>query len=172
MDCCSRINHGFHVARHVVRTTVDVQRECGDPLVISRNALNMTVHMTRTMFRFCNHTHGCQHWSCSFDHFTVRTPCLQWCVECGVWSVECGVCRVSRCSVVWCVVCRGAVWSVECGVWSVECGVWSVECGVWSVECGVWSVECGVWCGVRSAECGVRSAECGVRSVRSVECGV
>ena len=82
MDCCSRINHGFHVARHVVRTTVDVQRECGDPLVISRNALNMTVHMTRTMFRFCNHTHGCQHWSCSFDHFTVRTPCLQSLAKC------------------------------------------------------------------------------------------
>ena len=34
MDCCSRTNHGFHVARHVVRTTVDVQRECGDPFVI------------------------------------------------------------------------------------------------------------------------------------------
>ena len=82
MDCCSRINHGFHVARHVVRTTVDVQRECGDPLVISRNALNMTVHMTRTVFRFCNHTHGCQHWSCSFDHFTVRTPCLQSLAKC------------------------------------------------------------------------------------------
>ena len=61
MDCCSRINHGFHVACHVVRTTVDVQRECGDPFVIPE----MTCPSSAI-----THTHGCQHRRCSVDHLS------------------------------------------------------------------------------------------------------
>ena len=47
-----------HVASYVVRTTVDVESECGDPHVVSRSTLNMIVHMTQRVSSFCYYRHG------------------------------------------------------------------------------------------------------------------
>ena len=68
MGCCSRINCGFDIAGHVVRTTEDVESAGEDPFVPSTNALNMLVHVTQRVPRFCNCEHGCQHKNCSVGH--------------------------------------------------------------------------------------------------------
>ena len=49
MNCCSGINQGVHVACHVVRTTVDVDSECEDPIMSDRSVL--VVHMTQRVSR-------------------------------------------------------------------------------------------------------------------------
>ena len=55
---------GFMLLAMFLRTTVDVESECAGPLVISRNTLNMIVHMTQRVSRFCNDSHG----SCFVGH--------------------------------------------------------------------------------------------------------
>ena len=57
-----QINHGFHIACRVVRTTVDVDSQYQDPIMSDRNVL--VVHMTQRVSRFCNYRHGCPHGSC------------------------------------------------------------------------------------------------------------
>ena len=90
MECCSRTNHGFHVACRDMRTTVSFNRECEDPIVLCFVHTHDSTCVDRQNVQSCRKQKTCGRISkspCSLTHGLFFSPCPCFCLY--LWAVPC-----------------------------------------------------------------------------------